>query len=74
MIDWLKMTLMERSNVFQLDFWDEFIQTKDFRDIQTYISKEYDVFKVYFDSIYDKLSKSKNIPEIIQPIMNTNYK
>lgn len=29
--------------------------TKDYKDIQTYISKEYDVFKVYFDSMHDKI-------------------
>ena len=36
-------------------YWDQFVITKDYKDIQTYISKEYDVFKVYFDSMHDKI-------------------
>lgn len=52
LIDFLKTSLVEKQNVFNLEYWDQFIQTKDYKDIQTYIAKEYDVFKVYFDSIY----------------------
>lgn len=55
MIDMLKTILVEKKNYFKLDYWDQFTNTKDYKDIQTYISKEYDVFKVYFDSMYERI-------------------
>ena len=42
-------------------FWEQFVITKDYKDIQTYISKEYDVFKVYFDSMHDKIQQSPKL-------------
>ena len=35
-------------NVFNLELWDIFVESKDFKDIFMYIEKEYDVFKLYF--------------------------
>lgn len=52
LIDFLRTNLQFRKNIFNLEQWESFIETKDFKDIFMYISKEYDVFKLYFDQLY----------------------
>lgn len=33
LIDFLKSALIEKNNVYKLEYWDQFIQTKDYKDI-----------------------------------------
>lgn len=44
--------------------WNQFLDTKDFKDIFSYIEKEYDVFKMYYQSMYDKLASGGKIKSI----------
>lgn len=40
-----------------MDNWEQFTKQKDYHDIRQYIEKEYDVFSVFYDSIYSKLKE-----------------
>ncbi|CAD8146933.1 unnamed protein product [Paramecium octaurelia] len=78
-IDFLKTIILEnKQNVYGLEFWEQFTQSKDYKDIHTYISKEFDVFKSYFDSIYEKLSEqiqySTKVDDAIKQSINSNIK
>lgn len=54
----LRKILINKTNAFNLNCWDQFTQSKEYKDIFAYITKEYDVFKVYFDSILEKVNSS----------------
>jgi serine/threonine-protein kinase ULK2 len=58
MIGDLKLILEEKENIYALEEWDDYIGTKDFSKIYVYISKEYDVFKVYYDSMHENVKKN----------------
>lgn len=58
MIGELKVILEEKENIYTLEEWEDYIGTKDFSKIYVYISKEYDVFKVYYDSMHDNVKKN----------------
>jgi serine/threonine-protein kinase ULK2 len=80
LIDNLKTQLAVRANLFKLIGWDKFIISKDFNDIFAYISKEYDIFKVYFDQLYEKMAlaireapKNKFDPDFVSAV-NDNLK
>ncbi|CAD8069354.1 unnamed protein product [Paramecium sonneborni] len=78
LIDFLKTILQDKQNCYGLEFWEQFTQSKDYKDIHTYISKEFDVFKSYFDSIYEKISiqiqQRPKIDEAIKQAINNNFK
>ena len=38
-----------------MQYWDLFIYEKDYHDIKSYVEKEYDVFKVFYNSIHNKI-------------------
>ena len=38
-----------------MEYWDLFVYEKDFYDIKSYVEKEYDVFKVFYNSIHSKI-------------------
>lgn len=58
MIGELKELLEEKHNIYDLESWDDYTETKDFSKIYVYISKEYDVFKVYYDSMHENVKKN----------------
>lgn len=58
MIGELKQILENKVNVYSLEEWEDYIGTKDFSKIYVYISKEYDVFKVYYDSMHENVKKN----------------
>jgi serine/threonine-protein kinase ULK/ATG1 len=58
MIGDLKEILESKENLYDLEEWEDYIGTKDFSKIYVYISKEYDVFKVYYDSMHDNVKKN----------------
>lgn len=60
-VEFLKDRLAQNQNIFQLELWDLFTKSKDFIDIFNYITKEYDIFKLYFQSLYDKISQNPKI-------------
>lgn len=61
LVDFLASKLSNKINIYQLDLWDQFINSKDFKDIFVYIEKEYEVFRLYFQSMYEKLSQNPRI-------------
>ncbi|CAK70691.1 unnamed protein product (macronuclear) [Paramecium tetraurelia] len=77
-IDFLKTFLQNKQNVYGLEFWEQFTLSKDYKDIHTHISKEFDVFKSYFDSIYEKLSVqiqySTKVDDTIKQSINSNIR
>eukprot|EP00828_Plagiopyla_frontata_P049021 TRINITY_DN959_c0_g1_i2.p1 TRINITY_DN959_c0_g1~~TRINITY_DN959_c0_g1_i2.p1 ORF type:complete len:342 (-),score=55.44 TRINITY_DN959_c0_g1_i2:15-1040(-) len=79
LIDNLKSNLMYKNNVFGLQSWNQYVETKDFQDILQYIIKEFDVFNVYFQQLYEKLvmgikSGKQQLSEEYQSIVNENFK
>lgn len=58
MIGELKIILEEKENLYKLEGWEDYTGTKDFSKIYVYISKEYDVFKVYYDSMHENVKKN----------------
>ena len=77
MIDELKCNLQNFLNIYSLPQWEYFVTTKDFRDICSYISREFEIFKVYFDQLYDKvqfLSQKNNVSdENLISMINKDY-
>ena len=70
MISNLKEIVEFKLNKYQLDFWNEYIDSKEFEQINSYILKEYDVFKLYYQSMnenvlnnYKKSNKKNNLVE-----------
>jgi len=47
----LKDGLGKGDNIFKLELWKEFVGSKDFKDIYTYIEKENEVFRMYFEQM-----------------------
>lgn len=79
MISNLKEIVEFKLNKYQLDFWPEYINSKEFSQINSYIIKEYDVFKLYYQSMndnvlnnYKKSSKKNNLVE--QALNISDYK
>lgn len=38
-----------------MEYWDLFVYEKDYQDIKSYVEKQYDVFKVFYNSIHNKI-------------------
>jgi len=55
LIQWLKTSMTNKKAFPGMDNWEQFTRQKDYLDIRQYIEKEYDVFSVFYDSIYSKL-------------------
>ena len=55
LVEYLSSKMTKKINIYNLDLWDLFVESKDFKDIFIYIEKEYDVFKLYFYQMYDKI-------------------
>lgn len=60
MIQETKTNLEKKSNALNLPEWDKYVETKEFDQIVNYINKEYDVFKVYYDSMYENVTRNFN--------------
>ena len=64
---------MQNKEVKELQYWQLFQKEKDFKDIQAYVWKEYDVFKVFYESIHTKIKdKIKLLDQETQEVIN-NY-
>lgn len=50
----------KKVNALELPEWDKYVDTKEFGQIVNYINKEYDVFKVYYDSMYENVTRNFN--------------
>jgi len=78
MINFLRESLINNYNAFQLDEWDYYITTKEYKAIVEYIRGEYDVFEVYFNCMYDRIINLKKVhPKIgadFIDIVNKNLK
>ena len=79
LIEGLKVCLQTKTNGFVLDQWEHFTSTKDYQDIYQYIAKEYDVFKVYFEQLYDRMqpnlkNKGLKLETELLVLLNDNMK
>jgi serine/threonine-protein kinase ULK/ATG1 len=72
LIQWLKTSMQNKKAFAGMDNWEAFTRQKDYIDIKQYIEKEYEVFSVFYDSIYAKLKeKVKQFdPDIQECILN----
>lgn len=61
MIDTLKTNLSNNVNVYKLDEWPTYIKTKEYKAIQDYIKGEYDVFEVYYNCQFDRITNIKKV-------------
>ncbi len=56
----------------ELQFWELFQGEKDFKDIQLYVWKEYDVFRVFYESVHARIKdKIKYFDEETQAILSS---
>lgn len=70
----LKFVLENNQNIFDLEFWQDYISTKDYKKICNYIFKEYDLFKSYFENLNSNIknklktgeSKSATVERLIK--------
>lgn len=60
MIGETKDMVDKKYNALQLPEWEKYVDTKEFLQIVNYINKEYDVFKVYYDSMYENVKRNFN--------------
>lgn len=67
LVEFLATKMKKKENVFKLELWDTFVESKDFIDIFTYIEKEHDVFRLYFNTMLEKIQHS---PKVINSIVD----
>lgn len=60
MIGETKEMVDKKTNVLNLPEWEKYCETKEFHQIVNYINKEYDVFKVYYDSMFENVKRNFN--------------
>jgi len=61
MIDNLKVNLTNNVNMFKLEEWGHYVKTKEYRAILDYIKGEFDVFEVYYNCMYDRITNVKKV-------------
>ena len=61
MINALKTSLSNNQNQFKLEEWNHYIKTKEYKAILDYIKGEYDVFEVYYNCMYDRITNVKKV-------------
>lgn len=55
---------MENPKQFgKLEYWPLFLKEKEYNDIQLYVTKEYGVFKVFKESVYNRVKNSISLAE-----------
>ena len=74
MIGHLKTMLEDQQNTFKLAEWEEYVDTTDFSKIYVYISKEYDVFKVYYDSMHENVKKNSEKANFVNDLVSRALK
>jgi len=69
----LKFVLENNQNVYKLEFWEEYVNTVDYKKICNYIFKEYDLFKSYFENlnnnIKNKLKSGESKSSIVERLI-----
>lgn len=60
MIGETKEMVDKKTNVLNQPEWEKYCETKEFHQIVNYINKEYDVFKVYYDSMFENVKRNFN--------------
>lgn len=55
MLEWLTANMNSPKEFPGFLYWEEFTKEKDFKDIKAYVQKEYDVFKVFYDSVHNRV-------------------
>ena len=51
-------------------YWEQFVNEKDYRDIRAYIEKEFDVFKVFYESVHTRIKdRIKFLDQDVQQVI-----
>jgi hypothetical protein len=58
LLEWLKQQMDNKKYFSGMEYWDQFIKTKDYQDIRNYIEKEYSVFRIFSNSVHNKIKNS----------------
>lgn len=53
----IKNCLENQKNIFALELWSGYVETKDFKKIGNYIYREFDLFKNYYDNLNQTIMK-----------------
>jgi len=61
MIDTLKVNLTNNVNMFKLEEWGHYVKTKEYKAILDYIKGEFDVFEVYYNCMFDRITNVKKV-------------
>lgn len=61
MINNLKVNLGNNINIYKLDEWNYYVKTKEYKAIMDYIKGEYDVFEVYYNCMYDRITNVRKV-------------
>ena len=64
LVEYLYSKLQVKENIFQLELWEMFLHTKDYKDIFSYIKKEHEVFTLYFHSMYDRMQNNPKVKSL----------
>lgn len=59
----IKYALENQKNAYALEFWPEYLQTKDYRKICNYINKEFELFKNYYENLNQTIIKKFHAQE-----------
>ena len=68
MLSIIKNCMDSQKNLYNLEKWAYYVTTKDFKKIGTYITKEFDLFKKYFDNLSQNIPKKYQNKELKNPI------
>lgn len=63
--------IMEKNECKDLSYWELFQAEKDFKDIHVYVWKEYDVFRVFYESVHNRIrDKIRYLDQETQNVIN----
>ena len=69
LIEFLRTKLSNNSNFLNFEEWEYYIKTREYQDICKYIIGEFEVFEVYFNCMYDRITNLKKF----HPKIDGNY-
>lgn len=64
--------IMEKKEFKELNYWQLFQAEKDFKDIHVYVWKQYDVFRVFYESVHNRIrDKVKYLDQETQQVISS---
>lgn len=53
-----------------MEFWDSYVDTKDYLTIRNYIENQYEVYLTYYKNIHKKIKQSKILDKQTEPVLD----